>query len=91
MSCTPKGCENLKENVLHTLIIWHPVGVQTFVPASTGGLRFATTTGYFLATLQVASLHFKLEFVFHSLRFTAHYSLIHETLATRRHLHDSIH
>ena len=30
-------------------------------PASTGGLRFATTTGYFLATLRVASLRFKLD------------------------------
>ena len=90
MSCTLKGCENLKEYVLHTLIVWHPVGVRTF-PDSTGGLRLATTTGYFLATLQVASLHFKLEFVFHPLRFTTHYFLIHETLATRRHLHDSIH
>ena len=28
----------------------------------TGGLRFATTTRYFLATLWVASSHFKLEF-----------------------------
>jgi len=28
----------------------------------TGGLRFAATTGYSLATLRVAWLHFKLEF-----------------------------
>jgi hypothetical protein len=27
----------------------------SFLPVSTGGLRFATTTGYFLATLRVAS------------------------------------
>ena len=36
-------------------------GVRSLLPASTGGLRFATTTGYFLATLRVASLDFKLE------------------------------
>ena len=29
---------------------------------STGGLRFAATTGYSLATLRVAWLNFKLEF-----------------------------
>jgi len=38
-------------------LIWHPVGVRSFLPASTGGLRFAAITGYFLATLRVASLH----------------------------------
>ena len=28
-SCTPKGCENLKKNLLHTPRIWHPVGVRS--------------------------------------------------------------
>lgn len=32
------------------------------VPALTGGLRFAATTGYFLAALRAASFAFKLEF-----------------------------
>jgi hypothetical protein len=35
--------------------------------ALTGGLRFAMTTGYFLATLRVGLLHFKLEFTTHHL------------------------
>ena len=32
-------------------LIWHSVGVQSF-PARTGGLRFATTTGYYLTALR---------------------------------------
>jgi len=31
-SCTPKGYENLKENLLRTLLIWHPIGVRSFLP-----------------------------------------------------------
>jgi hypothetical protein len=46
--------------IRNTLLFWHPVGVRS-LPASTDGLRFASTTGYFLATPRVASLHFKLE------------------------------
>ena len=45
---------------MNNLAIWHPVGVRSFwLP--TGGLRFATTTVYLLATRRVASLPFTLE------------------------------
>jgi len=60
-NCTPKGCENLKENLLHTPSHLAPRRGAVILATSTGGLRFATTTGYFLAILPVASLHFKLE------------------------------
>jgi hypothetical protein len=33
--------------------------------AKTGGLRFATTTGYFLATFRVASLHCQVDGAIH--------------------------
>src|SRR6185503_17101222 len=45
-----EGVRESQENLWRTLLIWHPVGVRSFLHASTGGLRFATTTGYFLAT-----------------------------------------
>src|SRR6266566_4912287 len=35
---------------------WHPFGVQTSHVLATGGLRCASTSGYCLATLRVASL-----------------------------------
>ena len=66
----PKGCENLKENLLHTPSHLAPRRGAVILAASTGGLRFATTTGYFLATLRVASLHFKLESTFLDLKVT---------------------
>src|SRR6185503_325195 len=56
-SCTQEGCENLK-GLSHLA----PRRGAVFLPASTGGLRFAATTGYFLATLWVATLHFQIEF-----------------------------
>ena len=57
----PEGVRESQRESFEYPPIWHPVGVRSFLPASTGGLRFATTSGYFLATLRVASLHFKLE------------------------------
>jgi len=42
--------ESLRK-ISSALLIWHPVGVREFLPALTGGFRFASTTGYFLATL----------------------------------------
>ena len=50
-----RRCENLKENCAKRFIL-HPLGVRS-LHALTGGLRFATTTGYFLSTLRVASCH----------------------------------
>jgi hypothetical protein len=42
----PEGC---KKN----WSILHPSGVHAFSLSSSGGLRFAPTTGYYLATLRV--------------------------------------
>ena len=44
-----------QENLLHTTSHLAPRRGAVILPVSTGGLRFATTTGYFLATLRVAS------------------------------------
>ena len=43
----PEGVQAFRREV------WHPFRVRSLL-TGTGGLRCATTTGYFLATLQVA-------------------------------------
>jgi len=43
-----------QRNLLPALLIWQPRRGAVILSASTGGLRFATTTGYFLANLRVA-------------------------------------
>jgi len=48
-----------ERNSLRTPFIWHPVGVAVTPAPSTGGLRFATTTGYFLRTLRVVARTWK--------------------------------
>jgi len=32
-----------QRHYLQVLLVWHPVGVPSFLPSSTGGLRFTTT------------------------------------------------
>ena len=51
----PEGVREPQRESLEYPSLWHPFGVRSFLSASTGGLRFATTTGYFLATVWVAS------------------------------------
>jgi len=53
-SCALKGAL-ISKNLLYGLLIRHPFGVQVVLTVLTGGLRFATTTGYLLPTLRVAS------------------------------------
>src|SRR6185436_21134559 len=57
---TTKWCENLKRKSFACLSHLAPLRGAVTPAASTGGLRFATTTGYFLATLWVASLPFQI-------------------------------
>src|SRR6266550_4556443 len=35
--------------------VWHPAGARTRIHPVTGGLRFATTSGYSLSTFRVAT------------------------------------
>src|SRR5258706_16366960 len=36
-SCTPEGGENLKENLLQSLLIWHPLPGQSFLRLNPAG------------------------------------------------------
>ena len=47
-----------------TEFVWHPFGVRISTPSFSGGLRFAATPGYFLATLRPDKVGTTLRFAY---------------------------
>ena len=52
-ACTLKECQILYRRL--TLVLLHPSRVLTNYLCASGGLRYASTTGYYLAALQADS------------------------------------